>query len=248
MYLRATAFICAVRPHGEHGAVVRVFLRENGLIGGFVQGAHGREKRPLLIPANTVAVELRTRTETQLPSLAVELIHSRGPLMGEPLAAAALLWLTTLTAHALPESYPYPRLYDALDGVLGAIEAAPAARGWAASLVRYELMLLAELGFGLDLTRCVVTGVTQELRWVSPKSGAAVSGAAGADYATKLLALPAFLRDGASAAPWEDVLAGLALTGHFLERSLFADDGQHRQGRDVFSARGRLVDRLRAAA
>ncbi len=243
MHIRATALICAVRPHGEHGAVVRVLTCDHGLLGGYVQGAHSREKRPILIPANEVEVELRARTEAQLPSLSLELVHSRGPLMQEPLAAAALTWLTTLTTHALPEAYPYPRLYDMLEGVLGAVEAAPAARGWAASLVRYEMLLLAELGFGFDLTRCVVTGVGEDIRWISPKSGGAVSGAAGADYATKLLALPAFLRDGASAAPWEDILAGLVLTGYFLERHVFAEDR-----RDVFGVRARLVDRLVRAA
>ena len=86
-----------------------------------------------------------------MPALTVELIHSRAPLFGEPLPAAALEWATALTAAALPEAQPYPRLYAALDGVLDAIEAAPAARGWAVALVRYELLLLAELGFGLDL-------------------------------------------------------------------------------------------------
>jgi len=243
MLIRAPAIICAVRPHGEHGAVVRVVMREHGLMSGFVQGAHAREKRPLLIPGNNVAAELRARTEAQLPSMTAELTHSRGPLMGEPLAAAALLWLTNLTAQTLPERHPYPHLYDALEGVLGAIDAAPAARGWAASVARYELMLLTELGYGLDLERCVVTGATDDLRWVSPKSGGAVSGATGGRYANRLLALPVFLRNGASAPQWEDILAGLTLTGHFLERHLFADDR-----RDVFSARGRLVDRLVKAA
>jgi DNA repair protein RecO (recombination protein O) len=135
-----------------------------------------------------------------------------------------------------------------LEGVLGAVEAAPAARGWASSLVRYELLLLSELGFGLDLTRCVVTGAGDDIRWISPKSGAAVSGAAGADYAAKLLALPAFLRDGSSIAPWEDILSGLALTRHFLERHMFADDAHRNHSRDVFNVRARLVDRLIAAA
>jgi DNA repair protein RecO (recombination protein O) len=190
-----------------------------------------------------VAIDLRARTEAQLPSLSVELTHSRGPLMQEPLAAAALTWVMALTVHTLPEAHPYPRLYDMLCGVLAAIEAAPAARGWAASLVRYEMLLLTDLGFGLDLTRCVVTGRGDDIRWVSPKSGAAVSGAAGAVYASKLLNIPPFLREADSAPAWEDIFAGLMLTGHFIERHLFAEDR-----RDVFGARARLVDRLRHAA
>jgi DNA repair protein RecO (recombination protein O) len=248
MHIRAAAFICAVRPHGEHGAVVRVLTRDHGLLGGYVQGAHARDKRPILIPANEVAVELRARTETQLPSLTVELTHSYGPLMQEPLAAAALTWLTTMTTHALPEGYPYPRLYDMLGGVLGAVEAAPAARDWAASVVRFELSLLTELGFGFDLSQCVVTGARDDLQWISPKSGGAVSRTAGADYAAKLLAFPKFLRDGTTAPDWDDILAGFALTGHFLERHLFCDDPHRGLAGAVFSVRGRLVDRLQRAA
>ncbi|MFX7961087.1 DNA repair protein RecO C-terminal domain-containing protein, partial [Acinetobacter baumannii] len=87
-----------------------------------------------------------------------ELVHSLAPLHAEPLPAAALDWLSVLTVTALPENQPYPAVFDALGGVLSAVEAAPAARGWAAALARYELLLLAALGFGLDLTRCVATG------------------------------------------------------------------------------------------
>ncbi len=227
---------------------MRVFLNDHGLLGGYVQGAHSREKRPLLIPANEVAAELRARSDAQLPSLSLELIHSRGPLMREPLAAAALTWLMSLTTQSLPEGHPYPRLHDMLVAVLAAIEAAPNARGWVASLVRFELMLLAELGFGLDLHRCAVTGSSTDLRWVSPRSGRAVSAGAGQHYAEKLLRLPPFLRDGASEAAWADVLAGLALTGHFIERNLLSEDGKVLRMRELISARGRLVDRLKKAA
>jgi len=243
MHIRATAIICAVRPHGEHGAVVRVMMRDHGLMGGYVQGARGRSLRPILIPGNRVMIGLSARTAAQLPSASVELIHSYGPLMGEPLAAAALNWVTVLTAYALPEAHPYPRLYDMVEAVLAAIEAAPAARGWAAALVRYELMLLAELGFGLDLSRCAVTGGRDDLRWVSPKSGCAVSSAAGADYAAKLLVLPPFVREGVHVNSWEAILAGLTLTGHFLERRIFTDDR-----RDILATRTRMVDRLAHAA
>ncbi len=131
--------------------------------------------KPVLQPANLILGEWRARTDEQLAALTVELIHSRAPLFREPLPAAALDWATALTAAALPEGQAYPRLHGALDGVLGAIEAAPVARGWAAALVRYELLLLAELGFGLDLGRCVATGANDDLAFVSPRSGGAVS-------------------------------------------------------------------------
>src|SRR3546814_5891814 len=100
-------------------------------------------------------------------SLTVELEHSRGPLFGEPLPAAAIVWSCALTAAALPEEQAYPLLYETLDGLLSAIEAAPAARGWAVALVRYELLILAELGFGLDFSRCAVTGEREKLCYVS---------------------------------------------------------------------------------
>ena len=102
--------------------------------------------------------QLSARTDTQLPQATVELVHSRGPLLSEPLPAAAIEWATVLTATALPEGQPYPPLYAALEALLDAIEAAPSASGWGAALVRYELLLLAELGFGLDLSQCAVTG------------------------------------------------------------------------------------------
>ena len=143
----------------------------------------------------------------------------------------------------MPEGQPYPRLYEALDGLLAAIEAAPAASGWGAALVRYELLLLAELGFGLDLERCAVTGDDEDLIAVSPRSGRAVSAAEAEPYLGKLLPLPRFVREG-GAATWADIVDGLALTGHFLLRDLITDRvdaGRRRRAH-------RLVERLRRAA
>lgn len=104
--------------------------------------------RPLLQPSNIVRAEFHARLETQLPALTVELEHSRGPLMAEPLAAAALDWATALTASVVPEMHPYPVVHSALDGLLNAIEAAPAARGWAGALASFEALILSALGFG----------------------------------------------------------------------------------------------------
>jgi DNA repair protein RecO (recombination protein O) len=150
MHLDTQAIIVAVRPHGEHGAIVRALTPEEGLRPGYVRGGKSRRLRPVLVPGNLVQAEYRARTEEQLPHLSVELIHSRAFLLSEPLAAAAIDWATALSAAALPEGQPYPALYQGLDGMLAAIEAAPSARGWALALVRYELLLLAHLGFGLD--------------------------------------------------------------------------------------------------
>lgn len=144
----ARAIVCAVRPHGEVGAVVRCMTAEFGLLAGYVQGARGRALRPVLIPGNIVKGEWRARTVGQLASLSVDLDHSRAHLLGEPLATAAIEWGCALTASTLPEAHPYPRLYSALDGLLAAVELAPAARGWATAMARYEALLLAELGYG----------------------------------------------------------------------------------------------------
>ena len=153
MHLRAEALILAVRQHGEHGAIVRALTAAHGLQAGYVRGGRSRRIRPILQPANLVLGEWRARTDDQLAGLTVELIRSRAPLFAEPLPAAALEWVTALAATALPEAQPYPHIHAALEGVIGAIEAAPAARGWAVALARYELLLLAELGYGLEPDR-----------------------------------------------------------------------------------------------
>jgi DNA repair protein RecO (recombination protein O) len=239
--LRAEAIVLAVRVHGEHGAIVRALTGEAGLQPGYVRGGHSRQLRPILQPANVVLGEWRARTDEQLAALTIELVHSRAALHAEPLPAAAFDWVTALTAAALPEGQPYPLLYGALGGLLDAVEAAPAARGWAAALVRYELLLLAQLGFGLDLDRCVATGGTDDLDFVSPKSGGAVSRVVAVGYEARLFPLPRFLREGGEA-DWSDVFAGLAITGHFLARDILAD-----RRADVLAARERLVERLKRA-
>lgn len=241
MRLETKAIVCSLRSHGEHGAVVRLMTPEDGLQAAYVRGARGRRMRPVLMAGNIVEAHLTARTDTQLPQAAVELVHSRGPLLSEPLPAAAIEWACALTATVLPERQPYPRLYSALDALLEAVEAAPAASGWGGALVRYELLLLAELGFGLDLDRCAVSGSNDDLVAVSPKTGRAVSAAGAEPYAGKLLRLPPFVRDGGPA-DWADIAQGLDLTGHFLMRDVLTD-----RARPIAEARSRLVERLRRA-
>jgi DNA repair protein RecO (recombination protein O) len=240
-HLSTTAIVCAIRGHGEHGAVARLLTPGHGLTPGYVRGGRSRAMRPVLLPGNVVKAEYRARTEEQLPGLTVELAHSRAPLHAEPLPAAAIEWCCALTAVALPEGTPYPALYQALGGLLDAVEAAPAARGWAAALVRYELLLLAELGFGLDLTRCAATGEARDLAFVSPRSAAAVSRAGAMGYERLLLPLPLFLLEG-GIGDWPQVMDGLRLTGFFLERSVLTE-----RRADVLAARERLVERLKRA-
>jgi DNA repair protein RecO (recombination protein O) len=238
MHLTTPAIVCALRAHGEHGVIARLLTPADGLQPGYVRGGRSRRLKPVLAPGNLVQAEYRARTEEQLAQLTVELIASRAPLFSEALPAAAIEWATALTATALPEGQPYPHLYQALDGLLSAIEAAPSAKGWGAALVRYELLLLAELGFGLDLTECAATGTRSDLRFVSPKSGRAVSGEGAGEYRDRLLPLPAFLTGGET--DWSGIMDGLKLTGHFLARDALID----RQA-EALAARDRLIDRLR---
>ncbi|MFN3389409.1 MAG: DNA repair protein RecO [Allosphingosinicella sp.] len=242
MRLETLAIVCAVRPHGEHGAVVRALTPADGIQAGYVRGGRSRRLRPILMPGNLVQAEFRARTEDQLAQLAVELAASRGHLHDEPLPAAAIEWTTALTAAALPEAQPYPPLYQALHGLLLAVESAPSARVWAPSLVRYELLLLSELGFGLDLGECAATGTTADLAFVSPKSGRAVSREGAAGYADRLFPLPPFLLSGEGAAGWGDILDGLRITGHFLARDVLIE----RQA-EILAGRERLIDRLKRA-
>ena len=235
------ALVCALRPHGEHGAIARLLTPDHGLVAGYVRGGRSRLMRPVLLPGNSVMATFRARTEDQLAGLTVEMAHSRAPLHAEPLPAAAIDWSCALTAAALSEGTPHPALYRALDGVLGAVEAAPAARGWAVALVRYELLLLAELGFGLDLSRCAALGDADDLAYVSPRSAAAVSRVGAVGYEHLLLPLPPFLLAGETG-EWADIMDGFALTGFFLERSVPIDRRAH-----ILAARERLVDRLKRA-
>lgn len=239
MHLITTAIVCSVRAHGEHGAIVRALTPDAGIQAGYVRGGRSRRLRPVLLPGNLVQAEYRARTNEQLAQLSVELSHSRAALLCEALPAAAIDWTCALTATTLPEEQPYPHLYEALEGALSAIEAAPSAKGWAAALVRYELMLLSELGYGLDLSECAATGARTNLTYLSPKSGRAVSGEAAGKYLDRLFPLPSFLHDGGPA-DWKEIFDGFRITGHFLARDILIE----RQA-DVLASRERLVERLK---
>ncbi|QGN55928.1 DNA repair protein RecO [Novosphingobium sp. Gsoil 351] len=148
MHLRAPAILCASRAHGETAAVIRMLTADHGLIAAYCAGARGRRLRPVVIPGNLLDVEISGRSASQLPFAKVELVESRGPWLGEPLASAAIAWSCALTATVLPEGHPYPALYQALGGLLAAICHAPSARGWSRALAAYEALLLRELGYG----------------------------------------------------------------------------------------------------
>ena len=158
MQIRAQAIIVAVRQHGEHGAVVRALTADHGLLAGYVRGGRSRRLRPVLSVGNIVAAEFRSRTTEQLAALTVEMVTSRAPLLVEPLAAAAIEWVTAMAAVALPEGHPYPQVHSALDAMLVAIESAPSARGWVLALTRYEGLVLSELGYARPGATLAETG------------------------------------------------------------------------------------------
>lgn len=222
--------------------MVRLFTPDHGLQSGYVRGGRSTALRPVLLPANLVTAELRSRVNDQLAGLTVELVESRAPFYSEPLAAAAFEWVTLLTATVAPEDQPFPRLYAALAALLDLVCAAPSARWWLRAMVRYEALLLAELGFGLDLERCAVTGERADLAYVSPRTGRAVSVHAAGVYAEKLLALPPFMTS-TEEPDWEQLMQGFALTGHFIERQFFTE-----RRADALAARAMLLDRVRRMA
>ena len=148
MHLRAPAIVLAARQHGETAVVARLLTEEAGVVAGYVAGGRGRRLRPVVIPGNLVEVDLRARSDSQLPFAKLELVESRGPWLGEPLPAAAIGWACALTATVLPERQAYPSLWSALGGLLSAICHARSARGWARALVGYETLLLREMGYG----------------------------------------------------------------------------------------------------
>lgn len=213
------ALVLTALPHGENGAVVRFLSFAGGLRAGYVPGARGKGKRAVLHPGNRVALALRARAEGQLPGATLELVESRALLAFEPMSAAMLGWLTELTAVALAEEVPHPRLAAALDALFGGLSAGIGRDAARAALARYELMLLEEEGFGLDLSACALGGHATDLAFVSPKTGRAVSAtkSAGQPWAHQLLPLPAFLLSG-EPADAAGAQAALALSGHFLAR------------------------------
>jgi DNA repair protein RecO (recombination protein O) len=211
--------VLAVRPHGETAAVLELFTRAHGRHAGLVYGGRSRRLRPLLQPGNHLDASWKARLSDNLGYFGIELRKSYAALaMQNPLALAGLSSLCAL-AQVLPERDPHPNLYEVTVFLLEYLEE-PAV--WPALYVRWELALLDELGFGLELDRCAATGSTEDLAYVSPRSGRAVSAAAGAPYRERLLPLPAFLtraRGGPVTAG--DIREGFRLTGHFLEMRVF---------------------------
>jgi len=232
--------VLSVRAHGETAAVVDLFTRAHGRHSGLVHGGRSRRLRPVLQIGNHVDAIWKARLADNLGHYNVELRRGfAAPLMDDAAALAAVTSMAALV-RLLPERDPHSNLFEITLFVLGYLGDGAV---WPALVVRWELALLDELGFGLDLATCAATGTTADLVYVSPRSGRAVSAESGKPYKDRLLALPGFLRGGAAGAvAKEDIAAGFALTGYFLEaRVLFP------HGLEMPEARGRLVSYLRRA-
>ncbi|MFN4144115.1 DNA repair protein RecO [Aestuariivirga sp.] len=221
MEWRDEGVILSVRRHGETSAIAEILTAAHGRSLGLVRGGRSRAQRPVLQAGNAVQAVWRARLEDQLGTFTLEPLELRaGAIMAEPFRLAGLATLTGL-AQLLPEREPHPRVYQALRVVLDAIEDDAL---WPALLVRWELGLLDELGFGLDLSKCAATGRRDDLAYVSPRSGKAVSAEAGAPFRDRMFRLPPFLM-GAGEASQRDVVDGLRLVGFFLDRHVFEPRG-----------------------
>ncbi len=229
--------VIVARRHGESAAVVTLLTRAHGRHLGLARGGAGQRGRGLYQPGNTVAATWRARLAEHLGSWRCEPIRANAaPLLDRVGALAALAAACALVDSVLPEREPHEVLYDSTVALVEAL----AGPHWAEAYVRWEIALLAELGFGLDLGSCAATGTNDGLAYVSPRTGRAVSAAAGEPWRDRLLALPSFLAGSGDGRPAPgELAAGLALTGHFLGACLFAPDG-----RQLPAARTQLVDAI----
>lgn len=210
--------VLAARPHGESGLIASLLTRAHGRHAGFVPGGGSRRASPVWQPGNVVEVNWRARLPDQLGNYAGELREPHAArALDDALDLAGLAAACAVADAALPEREPHPAMFDGFRAFLSAL----GHPGWPIVYVRLELGLLQELGFGLDLEKCAATGTTEDLAYVSPKTGRAVSRAAAGPYKEKLLVLPAFLSTGASQAEGGELQEALDLTGYFLERHVF---------------------------
>jgi DNA repair protein RecO (recombination protein O) len=234
------AFVLSARAHGETGAIVELLTGMHGRYVAHVAGGASRRLKPVLQPGARVMARYRARTSDQLGAASLESL-TEGPaaLFDDPAGLAGLAAAAAVAAGALPEREPHPGAFLAFEALTGALALSEI---WPAVFVRFEAGLLEEVGFGLDLSKCAATGSTDDLVYVSPRTGRAVSRTAGEPYKDRLLSLPPFMLSAQSPLRTGDVAAGLDLTGHFLEQFVFGP-----LNRPLPPARMWLIDRLREA-
>ena len=217
------AIALAARPYGETGVILETLTRHHGRHLGLVHGSSSRRQRSPVQAGNTLDISWRARLADHLGTFSVELRRERAGALIENREALIGINAFTEVAHAaMPEREPHPTVFAAAEILLDGMSESDFLH-WGALYVRWEAGLLEELGFGLDLRNCAATGVTENLRYVSPKSGRAVSAEAGRPYHSRLFSLPAFLLQSTEAAPARNEIAdGLRLTGYFLQERVLA--------------------------
>ena len=238
------AIVLSARPHGENAAVVTLLTAMHGRHAGLMAGGQGSRARPVLQPGNRVKAVWRARLSEQLGHFTLDLATSHAAAwFDNPEMLAIIASACAVTEASLPERQPMPGIYAGLATLLALGDT----ELWGPAYVKWELGLLQALGYGLDLSRCAVNGTSDNLSYVSPRTGRAVSAESGAAYKEKLFPLPSFLL-GFGEWDAEDISKGLDMTGHFLSRNVFA----HPHSRiliaipgDLPQARHRLADYYR---
>ena len=231
---RDQGIVLSTRKHGETSVILDMFTAEHGRHAGVVRGGISRKMTPILQPGGQLDVAWRARLEDHIGAYTVEPLRSRAAVLSDRMALAGLNAVTALLTFCLPEREPHPGLYkhsEQLMDLLGQDEV------WPLAYLRWELALLKELGFGLDLGRCAVTGATEGLVYVSPKSGRAVTAQGAGEWADRMLPLPPCLR-GQGPSPDAEVAQALTTTGHFFEHRVAPALGHH----PLPEARSRFVD------
>lgn len=235
MEWRGQGILLSSRKHGETSAIIEVFTPEQGRHAGVVRGGTSRKTAPILQPGAQLDVVWRARLEDHIGAFTVEPVRSRAAAaMGDRMALAGLNAVTALLSFCLPEREAHPALYARSEALLDLLGQADV---WPLAYLQWELALLEEMGYGLDLTACAVTGAQEGLIYVSPKSGRAVSAGGAGEWADKLLPLPEVLR-GEGAAHDAEIAQAFITTGYFLTHHLARNLGD----RPLPEARARFVD------
>jgi len=231
------AIVLGRRTHGEHAAIATLFTRAHGRHLGLARGGGHGKSASVFETGNLVSAFWRARLVEHLGNWTCELVAANSAaLMDAPAKLEALSACAAILDVVLPEREPHEGLFDATKAMLDRFDAS----AWREAYVLWEVRCLADLGFGLDLESCAATGVVEDLRYVSPKTGRAVSAEAGAPYADRLFVLPGFLRTGGAAGNARELVEALEITGHFLDRYVLAP-----QTKTLPGARVRLYERWR---
>ena len=240
MEWEAPAIVLSAAPYGESGLVAHVLSESHGAFRGLVRGGGSRAQAALWQPGNLISARWFARLPEQLGALTAELVHaSAARVLDHRLPLAMLAASCAVAGNLLPEREAHPRIFEGLLRLLTllSLDPAHAAALGPAALIRWESLVLTDLGYGLDLSACAITGVSNSLAFVSPRTGRAVSADAAGEWRARLLPLPALLLDETRAGTPAEWCEGLALTGHFLARDAF---GQ--RNRPLPAARVRLLE------